>query len=119
MRFFEITVQKDPKIFLKHILESIDAIENYAAGQTFNSFLNSLKDQDAVIRRLEIIGEAVKNLGEDFKKTHSEIPWSKIAGLRNILIHEYFIVDIRAVWDTIQDDLPLLKKQIKDVLEKS
>lgn len=107
---------KDPSIFLAHIVESIDAIEGYAAGQTLDTFLNSPKDQDAVIRRLEVIGEAVKNLPEDFKRAHPEIPWGKIAGMRNVLVHEYFVVDIPAVWDTVQDDLPPLKQQIRSVL---
>jgi len=111
-------VAKDPKIFLRHILESIEAIERYAAGQTLDTFLKSPKDQDATIRRLEIIGEAVRGLQDDFKSKHVEIPWNKIAGMRNVLIHEYFIVDIPAVWDTVQDDLPPLKQQIEDVLRK-
>ncbi|MBI2121809.1 MAG: DUF86 domain-containing protein [Candidatus Sungbacteria bacterium] len=109
---------KDPKIYLEHILESIEAIENYAQGQTIKTFLVSERDQDAVIRRLEIIGEAVKNIPDEFKDKHSEIPWQKIAGMRDVLIHEYFVVDIRAVWDTIQDDLPRLKEQIKHIIQE-
>ena len=107
---------KDPRIFLLHILESINAIERYAFGQTLDTFLSSLKEQDAVIRRLEIIGEAVKNLPDDFKNKHLHIPWAKIAGMRNILVHEYFVVDIPAVWNTVLDDLPSLKQQVKDLL---
>ena len=107
---------KDPKILLRHILESISAIEGYASGQTLDTFLHSLKEQDAVIRRLEIIGEAVKNLPEDFKNAYPEIPWAKIAGMRNVLIHEYFVVDVPAVWGTVQDDLPSLKEQIRSLL---
>lgn len=112
-------MEKNPQIFLRHILESIDAIGRHAAGQTLDTFLNSLKDQDAVIRRLEIIGEAVKNLPEGFKHAHPEVPWTKIAGMRNVLIHEYFVVDIPAVWGTVQDDLPTLKKQLEGLAEKS
>lgn len=112
-------MEKNPQIFLRHVLESIDAIERYATGQTLDTFLRSTKEQDAVIRRLEIIGEAVKNLSEDFKHAHPEIPWNKIAGMRNVLIHEYFVVDIPAVWGTIQEDLPTLKKQLEGLVEKS
>ncbi len=109
-------MEKNPKIFLGHILESITIIEGYAAGQTLDTLLKSLRDQDAVIRRLEIIGEAVKNLPDDFRNRYPEIPWNKMAGMRDILIHEYFVVDIPAVWDTIQDDLPMLKEQLKRIL---
>jgi len=111
-------MSKDPKIFLEHIVESIEIIESYAAPKTFETFLESLKDQDAVVRRIEIIGEAVRNLPEDFRNKHPETPWKKIAGMRNMLIHEYFIVDLKAVWDTIQDDLPLLKEQIRKLFER-
>lgn len=109
-------MEKNPKIFLGHILESIAAIEGYATDQTLETFLESIKDQDAVIRRLEIIGEAVKNLQNDFRNKHPEIPWTKMAGMRDVLIHEYFIVDIPAVWDTVRDDLPILKTQLRKIL---
>ena len=108
-------MSKDPKIFLEHILTSIQAIEDYAKNETLETFLVNIKDQDAIIRRLEIIGEAVKNLPEDFKSQRTDIPWIKIAGMRDVLIHEYFAVDIPAVWDTIQSDLPKLKTQIQSL----
>lgn len=111
-------MNKNPQIYLRHILESIMAIEKYAEGQTLQTFLVSERDQDAVIRRFEIIGEAVKNLSDEFKNKNPKIPWQKIAGMRDVLIHEYFVVDIRAVWDTIQGDLPKLKKQIKEITDK-
>ncbi len=111
-------MEKNPAIFLRHIVESIETIESYAAGKTFETFLDALKDQDAVMRRIEIIGEATRNLPDGFKVEHPEIPWKKIAGMRNMLIHEYFIVDLKAVWDTVHDDLPLLKRQIRKLLEQ-
>ena len=107
---------RDHRVYLEHILESIEAIENYARGQTRETFLQSLKEQDAVIRRFEIIGEAVKNLPEEFKNAYTDIPWRKIAGMRDILVHEYFVVDVPAVWDTMQDDVPVLKEQIKKLM---
>jgi uncharacterized protein with HEPN domain len=73
--------EKDPKIFIQHILESIDKIEKYTEGQVIGKFLNNYEKQDAVIRRIEIIGEAVKNLPRFFKNKHSVIPWKKIAGM--------------------------------------
>lgn len=111
-------MDKDPKVYLEHILESINFIDNYSLGKTLDAFLSSTKEQDAIIRRLEIIGEAVKKIPEDFKVKYSEIPWSKMAGMRDVLIHAYFVVDIRAVWQTIQDDLPELKKQITNILKQ-
>lgn len=109
---------KDPKIYLEHIIESIDVIEKYAKGQTLDSFLHAPKDQDAIIRRIEIIGEAVKNLAEDFKGKYPDVPWQDAADMRNILIHEYFVVDVKTVWDTVNNDLPKLKQQIQKILKK-
>ncbi|MEK7507495.1 MAG: DUF86 domain-containing protein [Patescibacteria group bacterium] len=111
-------MEKNPKIFLEHILESIGAIEEYATDQTLATFLASSRDQDAVIRRFEIIGEAVKNLSDNFRNKYPKVPWNKMAGMRDVLVHEYFTVDIPAVWDTIQGDLPPLKNQLKEILSK-
>lgn len=110
--------KKDPKIFLKHILESIDRIENDIAGLSEVGFSGSLTIQDAVVRRLEIIGEAVRNLPDSFRKKHSKIPWRKIAGMRDVLIHEYFGVDMELVWKIAKKDIPRLNKQISNLLEK-
>ena len=82
-------MKKDPKIFLEHILESIRNIEKYTESFTKKQFLKNLQLQDAVTRRLEIIGEAVKNLPKDIKDKNREVPWRKISGTRDILIHEY------------------------------
>jgi len=87
-------MKKDSQIFLSHILESIDWIEKYIAGLKRDDFFEDKKIQDAVMRRLEIIGEAVKNLSANFKKKYNFIPWQKIAGMRDFLIHEYFGVDV-------------------------
>ena len=111
-------MRKDPEVFLSHILESIDLIEGYSEGITLVEFIESPQLQDAIIRRIEIIGEAVKNLPEDFKRNHPEIAWQKIAGMRDVLIHQYFGVDLALTWDVIQSDIPDLKlniSRIKDV----
>ncbi len=110
--------KKDPKIFLEHILESIGRIEDDLDGLSEEKFSRSKTIQDAVVRRLEIIGEAVRNLPDPFRKKHPKIPWKKIAGLRDILIHEYFGVDMELVWKISKKDIPKLKKQIKGFLEK-
>lgn len=110
--------RKDPKIFLNHILESIERIEQDLQGLSKNKFYGSATIQDAVIRRLEIIGEAVRNLPDFFRDKHSKIPWKKIAGMRDILIHEYFGVDMDLIWQIASIDIPKLKKQIKNILKK-
>jgi len=108
---------KNPKILLQHILESIEWVEDYIYELPEEEFMESVQTQDAVLRRLEIIGEAVRNLSEDFKKLHAAVPWQKIAGMRNILIHEYFDVDLNLVWNTVKKDLPELKKHIEGFLK--
>lgn len=111
-------MKKDPKIFLEHIIDSVSEIERNIANMSENEFLESTAIQDAVVRRLEIIGEAVKNLPAHFKNRYPEIPWKKIAGTRDILIHEYFGVDTDLVWKIVNKDIPKLKKQISKLLEK-
>jgi uncharacterized protein with HEPN domain len=110
-------MRKDPKIFLKHILESIEAIEKHTKKIPKEKFSKNITVQDAVIRRIEIIGEAVKNLSAEFKKKHHEIEWREIAGMRDKLIHEYFGVNLHLVWHTTKKDIPKLKKQISELLK--
>jgi len=111
-------MKKDPKIFLQHILDSIAEIERNIKNISEEKFSQSTPIQDAVIRRLEIIGEAAKNIPENIRKKYNFIPWKKIAGSRDVLIHQYFEVDLEAVWDAATKDLPQLKQDIKAVLEK-
>lgn len=109
--------EKNPKIFLEDILESIGRIEQYAKGKTKDEFLDDYEKQDAIMKRLEVIGEAVKNIPTGVKKKYPGIPWRDMAGMRDILIHEYFGVLMERVWDTAKNDIPKLKKQISELLK--
>jgi len=109
-------MKKNPKLFLEHILECIDLIEEYTRDVTTEHFMESVKTQDMVIRRLEIIGEAVRNIPENIRKDFNHIPWRSIAGMRDKLIHEYFGVDLKLTWNVVVNELPALKKNIAEVL---
>ncbi len=97
----------------KLVLESIELIEKRVENVTHEEFIDNIDLQDMVIRRLEIIGEAVRNLPKEFRDEHSDINWQDPADMRNVLIHGYFALDLDVVWDTIIKDLPAFKKQIK------
>ena len=103
--------------YLRHILDAISRIEDYTKSIRYKEFLNNNLVQAGVIREIEIIGEASKGLNEDLKNKYKSIPWRKIAGMRDKLIHHYFGVDMDAIWETIEKDIPILKKQIRDILE--
>lgn len=112
-------MKKDPVVFLKHIMESIAWIEKDTSGLSKEQFFENVPIQDAVIRRIEILGEAVRNLPEETKKTYPEVPWQDIMDMRNNLIHGYFGIELKLVWDVIQKDIPPFKEQIKEILKAS
>lgn len=105
-------MKDDPTIFLDHILECIELIEKYIKGKTKEEFLKDVQLQDSVIRRIEIIGEAVKNIPIDIKGKYPDIEWRKIAGMRDVLIHEYFGIDLPMAWRVASSDIPELKRKI-------
>jgi len=109
---------RDMRLYIQDILESIEAIEEYVQSTTEEQFYRNRQVQDAVLRRLEIIGEGVINLDEDFRNKYPEIPWKRVAGLRDVLIHEYFGVSLKRVWRVIKIDLVNLKSQISMILEE-
>lgn len=98
-------------VYVEHILSAISKIEGYVVGFSQEKFLKDWLVQDGVMREIEIIGEASKNLSPEFKEKVPEIPWRDVVGMRNKLIHDYFEVDIEAVWKTVQEDLPFLKNE--------
>jgi len=107
---------KDDTVYLKHIVDSINKIHTYAeCGR--EEFRSKTHWQDAIIRNLEIIGEAAKRVSESTRKKNNDIPWRSIAGMRDVLIHDYLGVDLDVVWNVVVNELPLLKKQICEVLE--
>ncbi len=102
---------KEVHIFLNHMLESMDDIQVFMEGVTKEHFLRNKEKQNAVIRSIEVIGEAVKNLPEHFRKQHVDIPWVSIPGMRDRLIHHYFGVNLERVWLVVKNDIPSLKKK--------
>ncbi len=109
-------MNKDATVFLKHIIESIELLEKYTKDVTEEQFLQSVEKQDLVTRRLEIIGEAIRNLPEEFINKHPEIAWNKAMATRNILIHHYFGINFKTVWDTVIISIPEFRKQIEKLL---
>jgi hypothetical protein len=101
---------------LKDILEATDRIHRYLGAMTLAEFLANTEKQDAVVRNLEIIGEAVRNIPPEFRKKHSDIAWSQIAGFRDRLIHQYFGVNWTILWDVVQEKLPTLRRQVEELL---
>jgi len=107
---------RDYKIYLADIIECIGKIHNYTAGLLLVDFCNDGKTIDAVIRNLEIIGEAARRLPEEIRINFPDVEWHKIISLRNILIHEYPGIDLETIWDIIENKLSPLEKQVKEIL---
>lgn len=106
------------EILLGEILEAIELLQRYTEGLSYEDFEGNVEKQDSVIRRLEIIGEAVKDIPGELRAAYPDTPWSDIAGARDILIHEYFRVDLELAWEMVKDDLPPLAEEVRRMLEE-
>jgi uncharacterized protein with HEPN domain len=109
---------RDSRVYLEDILEATRKITAYTGSLSKTAFLEDEKTIDAVVRNLEVIGEAVKKLPEDLRAQHSAVEWKKIAGLRDILIHEYFGLDAEIVWDIVQNKVPALDREVRAMLDQ-
>ena len=106
--------------YLQHILDAIDRAKSYVAGMDFAGFEGDTRTQDAVIRSIEIIGEAANKTrvaDPDFAARHRNVPWDLMYGMRNRIVHDYFDVDLQVVWQTVHRDLPVLRQQIDTMLK--
>ncbi len=110
-------MEKDDTVYLRHILDAANIIEEYLRGVDEAKFKATRLLQDGAIRQIEIIGEAVRHISKDMHRTYPEIPWQDVAGMRDKLIHDYFGVDLEKVWLTAQEDLPALKQQVVRILK--
>lgn len=109
---------RDYRVSLEDILEAMSRIRTLTRGVSYNDFSRDLTKQEAVVRNLEIIGEAAKNMPEDVRSDYPEVDWTRIAGLRDILIHRYFAVDLEIVWDIITNKLSDLEHHVKRMVSR-
>lgn len=109
--------RREYKDYLNDILSSVNDIENFVKGMTFEQFEKDRKTLNAVVRSLEIIGEASKNLPAAMRAKYSNVPWKRIIGMRDKVIHGYFGVNVKTLWDTAKDDLPPLKQLVQNMIQ--
>ena len=108
--------KRDPRLLVEDISSAIGKIERYVAEMAFDNFTADDRTIDAVVRNLEIIGEAARQIPRTFKEINKDVPWGQIAGLRNRIVHDYFGLDLEMIWYIITADLPELKKSIQKIL---
>jgi uncharacterized protein with HEPN domain len=110
-------MKKDDSVYLRHIIDAFEQIGLYMNSVSHEEFLRNRLLQDGVIRQLEVMGEAARNLSEDLRNEYPEIPWRQMIGLRNRMIHAYFNVDLQIIWEIVQGDIPDLKQKMKQILD--
>lgn len=109
--------RRDWRLRVEDILEAIGRVESYTHDLTFEDFCNDSKTVDAVVRNLEVIGEAARNLDADVTARHPDVPWPDVRDMRNVLVHEYFGVDLAIVWATVKQDQPALGAALRPLLD--
>ena len=107
---------KDDKLYLIHLTECIEHIESYTENMDKETFMNTNLVQDAVIRNLQVLAESTQRLSEQAKQTQPQIDWYRIAGFRNILVHDYLGIDMERIWNIIEREIPILKKAIREMM---
>jgi uncharacterized protein with HEPN domain len=107
---------RDYKVYLADIVEAIGRIRRYTGGYTLAQLARDRRTLDAVVRNLEVIGEAAKNVPVEVRRKHPEVEWRRMAGLRDILIHQYFGIDVAIVWDVVRNKLPELGRRVRGIL---
>ena len=108
--------QNNDLTYLGDILDAIQRIESYTTQVSKQGFIENFMMQDAVMLQIEIIGEATNSISEAFQEKHDEIPWAQMRALRNRIVHDYRGINLNVIWDTVQNDLPALKRQAQDIL---
>ncbi len=109
--------KREASLLIADMLESISRIHRYVAGMDYDAFLEDERTCDAVVRNVEIIGEASKQVPEDFKSAHPTLPWQQMAGMRNRIVHDYAGVDLAIVWDVVQHALPKLEAELQVLID--
>ncbi len=109
-------MQSKDRIRMQHILDEANEARKYVEGISFDEFVEDGKTVRAVIRSIEVIGEAASKISIEFRKEHPDVPWQKIIGMRNRLIHVYFDIDYNVIWQTVKENLPPLIEQLQSIL---
>lgn len=111
-------MNRDYKLFVKDILDCINKIEEFVKGISYEDFVKDDKTSSAVVRKLEVIGEASKNVPKEIRQRYKELPWSDMAGMRDKIIHFYFGIDYEIVWKVIKERLPQIRPSIKKIVDE-
>ena len=110
-------MSRHTELRLLDILDAIERIFAYVKGMSYKDFLADHKTQDAVVRNIEIIGEAARNIPKPFRTENSQVPWDEIIGMRNVIVHQYFGILVDVIWDIIKNELPKLKKHVESFIK--